>query len=208
MKRAFVSLSLFCAGVGHAGDWHAAAGAGFGIYRYAAVTAPAGTAEAGIGPRFALTILAGRRLAGWLDLDGALTFQDGDFEVRSGDRKSAFDARAFAPHLNLVVRPLRRCAPLRPYFEAGGGARFYQGIETPSHRPLEEYASFRRATDTRPLFAFGGGLEWALSERWTLRLDLRDYATPFPSSVIAPAPGATVHGWLHDFVPTLALEFH
>jgi hypothetical protein len=34
---------------------------------------------------------------------------------------------------------------------------------------------------------------------------VRDYMTPFPQRVVAPGPGASVGGWLHDFVPAASL---
>jgi len=40
-----------------------------------------------------------------------------------------------------------------------------------------------------------------------LRLEFRDYITPFPREVITPAMGAEIKGWLHDFVPTVGFGF-
>jgi hypothetical protein len=34
-----------------------------------------------------------------------------------------------------------------------------------------------------------------------LRLDFRDYISPFPEELFVTAQGAKIHGWLHDFVP-------
>jgi len=36
---------------------------------------------------------------------------------------------------------------------------------------------------------------------------VRDYITPFPNKVIAPAPGAKVGGWLQDFVPMFGVSW-
>jgi hypothetical protein len=38
-----------------------------------------------------------------------------------------------------------------------------------------------------------------------LRLELADYATPFPDSVIVPAADARLSGWLHDFVAVIGI---
>jgi hypothetical protein len=40
-----------------------------------------------------------------------------------------------------------------------------------------------------------------------VRIDVRDYATPVPTNLIAARRGATVHGWLHDFVPMVGIGF-
>jgi hypothetical protein len=63
------------------------------------------------------------------------------------------------------------------------------------------------AIDARRLLTFGGGVEWGLTEHWSLRLDLRDYAAPFPTAVIVPAAGVSSPGWQHDFVPTIGVTF-
>lgn len=46
----------------------------------------------------------------------------------------------------------------------------------------------------------------ALTGLLLLRLEFRDYITPFPSDVVAPAPGARIKGWLQDFVPTVGIS--
>ncbi|GEM_PF-5687252 len=206
--RYVVTIVLLSALACRAADWHAGAGAGYGLYNSAKITAPAGTAETSIGPRYALTAYGGRRITDYVDLDGAWTFQDGDFEIRSGGRKTAFDAHAHSVHGSLVAYFLRSHSTLRPFVEAGGGVKFYQGIEAPSTRPLEEFATFHNVTDARALITFGGGVDWNFSNRWTLRIDFRDYTTPFPASIVVPAPGGKVSGWLHDFLPTAVVTFH
>ena len=44
-----------------------------------------------------------------------------------------------------------------------------------------------------------------MSDSVYLRLEIRDYITPFPKQVVAPAPGAKLKGWLHDFVPMVGI---
>lgn len=77
----------------------------------------------------------------------------------------------------------------------------------PNARLPKAHGSFRKGTDSRALLTFGGGMEWSVSTRWALRLDLRDYATTFPTNVIVPASGAHLSGWLHDFVAAVGVTF-
>ena len=190
-----------------AADWQFTAGAGFGRYHPAAFSTPAGNAEAGIGARYVLNATAGRKISDRFAIEGAWTFQDGDFEIASGGRKTAFDANTHAVHADVIGYLLRPQRKLKPFLAGGAGAKFYHGVEVPGPRPLGEFGSFRDGVDTRPLITCGGGVEWTISPRWSLRLDLRDYATPFPDSVIVPAPGGNLGGWLHDFVPVLGVTF-
>ena len=190
-----------------AADWEATAGGGFGRYHPISLMAPSGAGTAGIGARYALNAAIARVLGEHLAVEAAWTFQDGDFEIASGGAKTAFDANTHALHFGLIGYLRRRSRRLRPYVVAGVGAKFYHGVEAPAPRPLGEFGSFRDGVDTRALLTFGGGVEWALSSHWGLRVDLRDYATPFPSSVIVPAPGVKLGGWLHDFTPLAGITF-
>lgn len=206
MLRYLALLSL-CSAFSPAADWQATAAAGFGRYHPAGFSTTAGNAEAGIGARYVLNAAAGRKIGERFAVEGAWTFQDGDFEIASGGRKTAFDANTHAIHADLIGYLLRPQRKLRPFVVGGVGAKFYHGIEIPGPRPLAEFGSFRDGVDTRPLLTFGGGVEWTLSAHWSVRVDLRDYATPFPNSVIVPAPGGSLTGWLHDFVPVLGVTF-
>ena len=72
---------------------------------------------------------------------------------------------------------------------------------------LMQYAWLTRAHDIKPMFSFGGGVKIPLRGRLLFRLDIRDQLTRFPAKIITPAPGLTLSGWLHDFVPTAGLSW-
>jgi len=199
------ALGLLLASYAVAGDWQVTAGAGFGAYRPATFSAPEDNAQAGIGPRFVLNAAAGRQIGEHLAFEGAWTYQDGDFELSSEGTKTAFDASAQAVHADLLGYLRPRSSRWRPFLAAGAGAKFYTGSETPAARPLSQFGSFRQGTDTRALLLFAGGVEWNHSSRWALRLELSDYATPFPTSVIVPAAGVHASGWLHGFVAVFGI---
>lgn len=188
-----------------AADWQFTAAAGFGAYHPVTYRSPAGPAQAGIGPRYTLEAAAGRQWGERFALEAAWSFQDGDFEISSGGRKTAFDANSHAAHVDVVAYLRRASAGLRPYAVAGAGAKFYHGIEAMNPRPLGEFGSFRDGVDMRAMLAFGGGIEWTRWSHWGLRLDVRDSATPFPTSVIVPAPGSHFSGWLHDLAATAGI---
>ena len=210
MQYSAVLLSslLLTASTVFAADWQATASAGFGAYHPLTYQAPAGTAEEGIGPRYVLNAAIGRLIGNHLAVEGAWTFQDGDFELSSGGSKTAFDANAYAVHGDLLYYFRGRHASIRPYVVGGAGAKFYHGVEPPHTRPLADFGSFRDGVDTRALLTFGGGVDWNFSHHWGLRLDVRDFATPFPTSVIVQAPGSNLSGWLQDMVATVGIRFH
>ena len=187
------------------GDWQATGAAGFGAYHYLSYRSPAGTARAGIGPRYALNAAVGHAFGERFVVEGAWTFQDGDFEIASGGRKTALDANAHAIHGDVLFYLRHREARLRPYAAAGAGVKLYHGIEPVGARPLGEFGSFADRIDARGLLTLGGGLERSIASHWALRVDIRDLATPFPNSVIIPAAGSNLGGWLHDLVATIGI---
>ena len=118
------------------------------------------------------------------------------------------DAAAHALHYDFLLYATNRRSHLRPFAAAGAGIKRFTATGQESlSQPLSQFATLRHADEVKALISFGGGVKVSLSEHWLLRVDFRDYATPFPKKLIAPAPDAKVHGWLHDFVPMLGLDW-
>jgi len=61
--------------------------------------------------------------------------------------------------------------------------------------------------ELKPMGDVGVGLRFELRPRVFLRTEIRDYITPFPEQIIAPAPGAKFGSILHDVVPTVSLSY-
>ena len=188
--------------------WEAGAAIGFGFYHDASLTGPTTSGRAGFGDRFVLSAMFGHSLGQRFSIEGRYTFQDGDPEIVSGTSRANLDGDSSSLLAEIVFSPFRRHAWIRPYLAAGGGMKIYRGSGTPAAvEPLMDLAVLHSATDAVGLFTYGGGVKFRLSRHLWLRLDLRDYTTPFPTRVITPAPGVKVGGWLHDFVPTLGLSW-
>lgn len=180
---------------------------GFGFYHDANITGPAGQADAGFGPRFAAGIVVGHRFQTHFAGEFRYTFQDGDSELRSGSLEANLDAHAqsFLGDFLIFARPRRN--RLQPYAAAGFGVKVYQATEPPrTGRPLMNFATLTNSSQSRPLLTVGGGVEYIFSPHWLLRVDLRDYATPFPDKLFPLAAGAHISGWLHDFVPLIGIS--
>ena len=57
------------------------------------------------------------------------------------------------------------------------------------------------------MLSVGGGVRMSLSPHMNLRLEVRDFVTPFPEAVITPAPGAKIGAMLHDIVPMVGISY-
>jgi len=111
-------------------------------------------------------------------------------------------------HYELLFHALGRESRFRPYAAAGGGIRLFRGTgKEYANQPFSDFAVITKANEIKPLISAGGGVKFSLSPSVQLRLEAHDFLTPFPKSVIAPAPGSTIGGWLQDFVVMAGLSF-
>ncbi len=141
---------------------------------------------------------------------GEIRYLAGFREARlhSGGVVAGFSGQTHAMHYDLVWHSRPRTDRVRPYLAFGGGIKIYRGTgaET-AYRPLMQYAYLTRTQDLKPMLAIGGGVKFRVGHRMLARIDFRDQLTRFPSKVITPARGATISGWLHDFVPVFGLSW-
>lgn len=201
-SRSFLLLLLAgCLAPSWAQSWSIGGAGGFGVYKDATITNPTGLAKAGFGPRISLSAVLSQDIFNHFGGELRYAFLDGDSELKSGGRQANLDAAAHAVHYDFLAYANGPLARLRPFAALGGGIKYYTGTghEDP-FQPLSDFALLSHANQVEGLISVGGGVKAQVSQHWVVRLDFRDYATPFPNKVIAPAPGATVHGWLHDFV--------
>ncbi|HXG32590.1 MAG TPA: hypothetical protein VNJ11_04445 [Bryobacteraceae bacterium] len=206
MRRG-LPLWLICA-VGCCGQgWELGVAAGYGIYRGGSVFAPAGKVQAGVRNRFAVSAFLAENRE-WIAGEFRYTYQDGDPFLASDGLRTNIQGQSHAFHYDLVVflsAPSRR---IRPYLAAGLGAKLYEvtGPENPD-APLQLVGRLRSRDQFTFLASGGGGLKVRLRRGLLLRVDFRDYMTPFPKRLIEPAPLATPRGIFHQFTPLVGLSY-
>jgi hypothetical protein len=187
--------------------WETGAGAGYGIYRNGSVYAPAGVAAAGVRSRFAVTAVFGEDLYRHVSGEFRYTYQDGDPFLEAGPAKANVQGQSHAFHYDILLHARARGERLRPFLAAGIGAKFFRvtGPENPN-QALGDIARLKENDEFRPLVTGGGGVKLRIAGSLVLRLDFRDYITPFPKKVIQPAPSGTARGILQQFTPMVGLS--
>lgn len=200
----FTGLASVCA----AQQWELGAVGGGGALTNAAVSAPAGTATAGFQAGPAFGAFAANHLSERFGGELRYLFLDSNLKLSSGGAQATFSGVAHAVHYDLIFHPKRRRAGITPFLAAGGGVKVFRGTgKETAYQPLSQFAYLTKTQQVEPLISAGAGLQIPLSPKLFLRTEFRDYITPFPKQVIAPVTGATVGGWLHNFVPTVGLSF-
>lgn len=200
-------LLLWVAPVG-AQSWEAGGAGGFGFANNASVTGGVGSAVAGLGSGASFGGVLTHHMYDRLSGDLRYTYRTSDLQLSGVGQNTSFKARSHMVHYDLLYHFASREARVRPFVAIGGGMRMFQGVGPESaYQPLEDLALLTRTKEYQPLITGGAGVNMALSDRVSLRVEFRDFITPFPKEVIAPAPGAKASGWLHDFVPMLGISY-
>lgn len=182
--------------------------AGAGFANGATVTAPAGTATAGFKPGALFGGFLGHRMYERLSGEVRYTYLMHDLRLSAGGQEPTFGAQAHALHYDVLVHTRESESPVQPFVAGGFGMMVYRGTgrET-AYQPLGEFAYLTRTRDVKPLASVGAGVRVRLGPRLWLRAEFRDYITPFPEKVIAPARGASISGWVHNIAPMASVSY-
>jgi hypothetical protein len=182
-------------------------GAGGSFYTNNSVQGVGGTANAGHRPGFSAAGWIGHHASDRIGGEIRYMFQRNDLKVASGGTRVAFGGHSHAVHYDILVYSRTREDPVRPYVIVGGGVKGYFGTGTESaYQPLTNFAILTRTHHWQPLIAAGAGVKLAVGARGSLRVEFRDYITPFPKDVIAPGPGSKISGWVHNFAPLVGFS--
>ncbi len=183
-------------------QWEVGAAAGFGIMRNATISNLSGSASAGVDDRFAAGVVFGQDLYQHLGGEVRYTFRDDDLVLKSGGSKVNMDGESHLVQYDMLFHATGKSSRIRPYAAAGGGIRWFLGTgHEYVNQPLGNFALLTKTDEVKPLLSVGGGVRVRVGGRMDIRLDFRDYISPFPQRLFATAPGARIHGWLNDLVP-------
>lgn len=207
MRFGIAILALFTLPGLFAQQFEVGVAGGGSFVRGVPVTGTTGSATAGLNSGAAFGVVGGQRLYKFLSGEVRYTYLQGDLKLTSGGVSPTFGAVSHAIHYDFLVHPYRVKSKVQPFAAFGAGVKLYRGTGTETaYQQLGQYAYMTKTQQIEPMISVGGGVRIALSPRVSLRLDFRDYITPFPKDVIAPNPHASVQGWLHDFVPLVGIS--
>jgi len=169
--------------------------------------APADT-SAGFQPGAAVGFLLSQDLYSHFSGEIRYLFEQRDLRVASGGQTASMGGQAHAIYYDLIYNTRTREERVRPYVAVGGGMKLFRGTGAEeAYRPLMQYAYLTQTHQFEPLLSVGGGVKWRVGSRMVFRVECRDQITRFPNQLIAPAPGMTLKGWLHDLVPMAGLTW-
>jgi hypothetical protein len=181
--------------------WEIGGLGGGSFYNSASVSSPAGSGDAGIKNSVAVGAYFGGDMYKLLGGELRYEFLPGDLKVSSGGSEATFSGLAHAIHYDFLFHFAPRGSRIRPFVSAGGGVKIYQGTgKATVTQTLSSLALLTNTHETSGLGAFGGGVKAKVTQHVTLRFEVKDFLTPFPKQVIAPAPGAKIGSLLNEIV--------
>ncbi len=202
MKPLSLVSCVFLAAVapGFAQEWEIGGGVGYGLTRKVDITNPLGTVKAGLDNGLMWTVYGAqnhRIYSGEL----RYTYQFSNITVKGMDQSASTGGDVQSIHYDFLLHPSERA--VQPFVAMGAGIRYYRGTGPETlGQPIGGSAFLSRTNEVKPLLTPGVGVKVKFGERFVLRLEARDYITPFPEQVIIPlGNSSSVHGWLHDFTP-------
>ena len=208
LSCAAIALGLSFACVAQERAWEVGGAVGFGIMRNASIDNGSSTATAGLDNRFAAGAVVGQDLYQHLSGELRYDFRDGDLVLKNGGQKVNMDGDSHLVHYDLLFHPTTKEARIRPFVAAGGGIRLFRATGPEYvNQPFSDFAFLTKTNEVKPLISVGGGVKAKLTEHTTIRVDFREYISPFPEELFATAPGAKIRGWLFDSVPMAGLSF-
>ena len=189
--------------------WEVGLGAGGSFLTSETITNPAGNADATRDPGLAVSAWLDNTIGSGL-FGGELRYdyERGDLKLSSGGTTVKFGSQSNAVHYDFLYNFTSSESAVRPYVLAGGGVKWYSGTGTEQvYQPLSNIAVFSDVRDMRALVSVGAGVKFNIAKSTLLRLEVHDYLTPFPNTLIAPMQGSSVGGWFQDFVVSAGISF-
>ena len=209
MRSAILSLVLLLPAIPAAAEqWELGATAGYGVYRNGSITANAGTATAGIQNRFTVGAFVTDHMYEHLSGEVRYSYQDGGPFLSGAKGKINAQGKSHTFHYDMLFHFKDRAQRFRPYVAVGTGVKlFVVNGPVPVSQPLSQIGILASRDQARLVISGGAGISYQLRKHIVLRADFRDYITPFPKKILAPAAGATARGIFHQFTPSFGIGY-
>ena len=190
-------------------EWYAGAKGGYGFAPSVTVKGPSGTADTGLNNGYAAGAFVGADTYRYWSTEVGYLYRQSDLKLQSGGTSVHFAGHSQIIHFDSLWHFRPRESKIRPFVAAGVGANILSGTgEESASQPLGRLAALTNASEATAVGDVGIGVKATFHKSWQLSVDVHDFISPVPKSVIAPGPGASIHGWLNDIIPAVSIAYH
>ncbi len=182
---------------------------GYGIYRDVRVNSGSGEATVGIRNRFATGVVVCEDLYEHFSGEVRYLYHDGDPFLSANGRTANVQGQSHTFSYDVLFHARDRDEKLRPYAALGIGGKYYRvtGPE-PNPQPAPQIADLVPRNQWRVVYDFGVGVKYRVRRHVIVRVDVRDYITPFPTDLFVPTTGGTDRGLFQMITPTFGVGYH
>jgi hypothetical protein len=189
-------------------QWQAGGALGYGWYRGIRVNGPGAEASAGIRNRFTASAVLTEDLYEHISGEVRYIYHDGDPYLSLGGRTANMQGQSHSFTYDTLFHLRERDQRLRPFFAAGMGAKYFRTTgPAPSAQPAPAVATLVQANEFRLLVSVGAGVTYRFANHLMVRADLRDYISPIPRKLFAPAANASPRGLMHQITTMIGVGF-
>ena len=181
---------------------------GAGFLSTVNVSSPLGSATTGLQTGLAAGAFFGENLYPHISGEFHYEYLQSGLEIKSGGQQATFAGNSHAVHYDLILHTNKKGSRTQMFVAMGAGLRIFRGTGTEeAYQPLSQFGFMTKTQQLKPMASVGAGVRFTLARKLYLRTEFRDFISPFPTQVIAPAPGAKFGSILQDFVPMVALSY-
>lgn len=209
MKTLRNSVLFLSAALGaFAQQWEIGGNVGGSFLPGVGVSGPMGSATTGFQTGVAAGAWLGQTISPRIGGEVRYNFMQSNLKLASGGTNTTFSGQSHAIYYDVLIRANRRESRAQVFAAVGGGMKIFRGTgREQAFQPLSQFAYLTKTQQVKPMISFGGGVKFKLSPHMSMRVEARDFLTPFPKDVITPAPGAKIGRMLHNIVPMVGISY-
>jgi len=208
MRITTLAVLLVLAPAASFAQWEFGADGGVGLLNHVAVSSPAGSATAGFAPGFSAGAFLGENLYTHFSGEIHYDYMQSTLRLSSAGQNADFSGSAHAVHYDMVYHTTRGESRVQFFAALGGGIKAFLGTGAQeAYQPLSQYGYFTQANSVKMMATGAAGLTFKLSPRLSLRVEVRDFATGFPTAVLTPPQGVKYGTMLNEVVPMVSIVY-
>jgi len=189
-------------------QWEFGGGAGAGFLSSVNVSSPYGSATTGLQNGLAAGAFFGQNLYPHISGEIHYEYLMSGLDIKSGGQQATFSGNSHTLHYDLVLHTNKKGSRTQLFAALGGGMRIFRGTGTEqAYQPLYQFGYLTKTQQLKPMGTASVGVRFTLAHNLYLRTEFRDFITPFPTQVVAPAPGAKFGSILQTFVPMASISY-
>ncbi|HUQ90463.1 MAG TPA: outer membrane beta-barrel protein [Bryobacteraceae bacterium] len=211
MKATYVilvsALCLFPAAA-MAQKWEVGGVGGGSFYTSNDVNRGSNSVKASFSPGFAAGFVLGQDMGRRWGGEIRYTYLRNSAKLEGNTAKATFGAQSHVINYDFLLYFSPSGSRARPFLSFGAGIKHHTGSGPEAiTQPLFEYALLTKTTDTTPTASVGFGVKFRVGDTGSFRVEVKDYISPVPTKIIVPNRGASLSGWMHNFVPMVGISY-